>query len=39
MAWTQYAQMVRTSGMERDYIPCLSFQLRLAGTLHFRPVP
>jgi len=28
MAWTQYAQMVRTFGMERDYIPCLSFYLR-----------
>jgi len=29
MAWEQYSQMVRTSGMERDYIACLSFYLRL----------
>jgi hypothetical protein len=27
-AWTQYSLMVRTSGIERDYIPCLSFLLR-----------
>ena len=29
MAWEQYSQMVRTYGMQRDYIPCLSFYLRL----------
>jgi hypothetical protein len=27
-AWSQYSAMVRTSGMEVDYIPCLSFLLR-----------
>ena len=27
-AWTQYSQMVHTSGIEVDYIPCLSFLLR-----------
>jgi hypothetical protein len=28
LAWTQYSQMVRSSGIEREYIPCLSFLLR-----------
>jgi hypothetical protein len=28
MAWSQYSQMVRTSGIEVDFIPCLSFLLR-----------
>jgi hypothetical protein len=28
LAWTQYAQMARSSGIEREYIPCLSFLLR-----------
>jgi hypothetical protein len=28
MAWTQYSQMVRLSGIEREYIPCLSYLLR-----------
>jgi len=27
-AWTQYSQMVRTSGIENEYIPCLSYLLR-----------
>jgi hypothetical protein len=27
-AWTQYSQMMRTSGIEWDYIPCLSLFLR-----------
>jgi len=29
MAWTQYAQMIRTSGIEKEFIPCLSVALRL----------
>jgi hypothetical protein len=29
LAWKQYSEMVRTYGMQRDYIPCLSFYLRL----------
>ncbi|MGA3161693.1 MAG: glycosyltransferase 87 family protein [Terracidiphilus sp.] len=28
LAWTQYLQMARSSGIEREYIPCLSFLLR-----------
>jgi hypothetical protein len=28
-AWSQYAQMMRTSGMEHEFIPCLSIVLRL----------
>jgi hypothetical protein len=28
LAWTQYSQFVRSSGIEREYIPCLSFLLR-----------
>jgi hypothetical protein len=28
MAFAQYSRMVRTSGMDRDYIPCLSTLLR-----------
>ena len=27
-AWSQYAEMVHTSGMNQDFIPCLSFLLR-----------
>jgi hypothetical protein len=27
-AWAQYAQMARASGIEREYIPCLSYLLR-----------
>ena len=27
-AWAQYAQMARTSGIEKEYIPCLSYLLR-----------
>jgi hypothetical protein len=27
-AWSDYAQMMRTSGIERDHIPCLSVALR-----------
>jgi hypothetical protein len=29
LAWTQYAQMMRTSGIEHEFIPCLSIVLRL----------
>jgi hypothetical protein len=29
-AWTQYAQMMRTAGLEREFIPCLSIALRFA---------
>jgi hypothetical protein len=29
MAWTQYAQMIRASGIEKEFIPCLSIVLRL----------
>jgi ABC-type cobalamin transport system permease subunit len=28
LAWTQYFQMARLSGIESEYIPCLSFLLR-----------
>jgi hypothetical protein len=28
--WTQYAQMMRTSGIEREFIPCLSVAMRFA---------
>jgi len=28
MAWAQYLHMLKTSGIERDPIPCLSFMLR-----------
>ncbi len=28
--WTQYARMMRTSGIEREFIPCLSVALRFA---------
>ncbi len=28
LAWTQYSQFVHSSGIEREYIPCLSFLLR-----------
>ena len=28
LAWIQYSQFVRSSGIEREYIPCLSFLLR-----------
>ncbi len=28
LAWTQYAQLAHASGIEREYIPCLSFLLR-----------
>jgi hypothetical protein len=28
LAWTQYAQMARASGIERNFVPCLSFLLR-----------
>jgi hypothetical protein len=28
-AWPQYAQMMRTSGIEKEFIPCLSIVLRL----------
>jgi hypothetical protein len=27
-AWTQYSQMARSSGIENEYIPCLSYLLR-----------
>ncbi|MGD0730922.1 MAG: glycosyltransferase family 87 protein, partial [Terracidiphilus sp.] len=27
-AWAQYSRMVKTSGMERDHIPCVSYLLR-----------
>ena len=33
-AWTQYAQMARSSGIERDIIPCLSSLLRLGISPH-----
>ena len=29
MAWTQYTQMMRTTGIEKEFIPCLSIVLRL----------
>jgi hypothetical protein len=29
LAWIQYSQFVRSSGIEWEYIPCLSFLLRL----------
>jgi hypothetical protein len=29
MAWSQYSQMVRTSGIEWEFIPCLSVLLRV----------
>lgn len=28
LAWTQYSQMARSSGIEKEYIPCLSYLLR-----------
>jgi Glycosyltransferase family 87 len=28
LAWTQYLQMAHSSGIEREYIPCLSYLLR-----------
>jgi hypothetical protein len=28
-SWAEYLQMARTSGMQSDFIPCLSFYLRL----------
>ena len=28
MAWTQYAEMMRASGIEKEFIPCLSIVLR-----------
>jgi hypothetical protein len=28
LAWSQYAQMARSSGIEMEYIPCLSYLLR-----------
>src|ERR1035441_7815678 len=28
MAWTQYAEMLRASGIEKEFIPCLSIALR-----------
>jgi hypothetical protein len=28
LAWTQYSQMVHSSGVENEYIPCLSYLLR-----------
>ncbi len=28
LAWIQYSQFVRSSGIEREYIPCLSYLLR-----------
>ncbi|MGA3080935.1 MAG: glycosyltransferase 87 family protein [Terracidiphilus sp.] len=28
LAWAQYSQMMRTSGIDREYIPCLSYLLR-----------
>ena len=28
--WTQYAQMMRTAGLEREFIPCLGIALRFA---------
>jgi hypothetical protein len=28
LAWTQYSQMMRSTGIESEYIPCLSFLLR-----------
>jgi hypothetical protein len=28
LAWIQYSQMVRSSGIEKEYIPCLSYLLR-----------
>lgn len=28
LAWTQYAQLARSSGIEHEYIPCLSYLLR-----------
>lgn len=41
-AWMQYATMVRTSGIEVDYIPCLSFLLRkwtIPGALWIQYIP
>jgi hypothetical protein len=29
IAWAQYAQMMRTSGIEKEFIPCLSVAMRL----------
>ena len=29
MAWTQYTEMMRASGIEKEFIPCLSIVLRL----------
>lgn len=29
-AWSQYAQMARSSGVDREYIPCISVALRFA---------
>jgi len=29
LAWSQYAQMMRTSGIQKEFIPCLSIVLRL----------
>jgi len=28
LAWTQYSQLAHSSGIEREYIPCLSYLLR-----------
>jgi hypothetical protein len=30
LAWSQYAQMMRTVGIEREFIPCISIALRFA---------
>jgi hypothetical protein len=41
-AWSQYASMVHSSGIEVDYIPCLSFLLRKwisPGSLWIQYVP
>jgi hypothetical protein len=41
-AWPQYAQMMRTVGLEREFIPCLSIALRFAvspGTTWLQYLP
>jgi len=42
LAWAQYAQMMRSAGIEREFIPCLSIALRFVlspGTLWLQYVP
>jgi Glycosyltransferase family 87 len=39
LAWTQYFQMIRTSGIEAEHIPCLSVALRVWLNPHAMWIP